>query len=341
MPASAAAFAAGEISEAHVRRLSPLAEGRTAECFTRDEALLVDQAKTLRWVDFCRALAYWEQLADPDGPEDKARDDDKARRVHLSTGLGGTGILDGRLTPVARVTVGVALDRIEQELFEQDWEQARAEHGDQATLAHITRTPAQRRHDALVEMAKRAFAAPEGARLPVPLVSVLVGYETFKGRVCELADKTVITPGIVASMLDEAQIERIIFDGPSRVVDLGRSRSFVGAARRALEVRDQGCTHPTGCDEPVWRCQGDHIQPHSQGGRTHPDNGQLRCGWHNRWRWAHGDPDDPDPPGDPPDADRHRNQPVAFLEHVRRRHRARILDDNEWWTVPAYEAGDR
>ena len=292
MPVTAEAFAAGEISLAHVRRLAVLAEGRTAELFTRDEALLVGDAKTLRWVEFCRAVAYWEQLADPDGPEDKAKNDEQARRVHLSAGLRGTGILDGLLTPIGRATVARALERIEQELFEADWAQARAEHGDNATLAHLHRTPAQRRHDALVLMARRAFAAPKSGRLPVPLVSVLVGYETFKGRVCELADNTVITPGTVASMLDDAQIERVVFDGPSRVTDLGRARSFVGAARRALEVRDQGCTHD-GCDEPPWRCQGDHILPWSQGGDTNPDNGQLHCGWHNRWRWNHSDPDPP------------------------------------------------
>jgi hypothetical protein len=64
------------------------------------------------------------------------------------------------------------------------------------------------------------------------LVSVLVGYETFRGRVCQLADGSVITPGTVASLLGEAWIERVVFYGPSRLVDLGQARRFVGAARR-------------------------------------------------------------------------------------------------------------
>ncbi len=73
-----------------------------------------------------------------------------------------------------------ALRRIEQELFEADWATARAEHGDAATACHLARTAAQRRHDALVEMARRAVTAAPDRKRPRPLVSVLVGYETFR-----------------------------------------------------------------------------------------------------------------------------------------------------------------
>lgn len=142
-------------------------------------------------------------------------------------------------------------------------------------------------------MARRAVTAPVDGKRPGPLISVLVGYETFAGRICELASGTVITPGTVAKLLDEAVIERIVFDGPSRVIDLGRARRFTGALRRALEVRDRGCTHHS-CDAPLERCQGDHIEAWTAGGATTVDNGQLRCGFHNRWRWTHPEPDPPD-----------------------------------------------
>lgn len=290
MPVTAQAFAAGDISERHASVLASLAGGGTADFFARDEAELVDDARLLSWADFCRAMEYWRQCADPDGAEKDAAHDATLRRVHLSPGLRGTGHLDGLLTSLGRTTVASALSRIEQELFEADWAAARAEHGDFATAGHLTRTPAQRRHDALVEMARRAVTAPAEGKRPQPLVSVLVGYETFRGRVCELSDRSVITPGTVASLLDEALIERVVFDGPSRVVDLGRARRFSGAVRRALDVLDRGCTH-AGCDMPAERCQGDHIQPWSRGGDTNLENGQLRCAFHNRWRWEHGDGD--------------------------------------------------
>ncbi|MGH2477758.1 MAG: DUF222 domain-containing protein, partial [Candidatus Limnocylindrales bacterium] len=319
----AQAFAAGDISERHASVLASLAGGRTAACFARDEAELVDDARCLTWPDFCRAVEYWRQCADPDGIEKDAAHDEALRRVHLSQGLRGTGHLDGLLTPPGRATLALALSRIEQELFDAELAAAWAEHGDAATSGHLTRTPAQRRHDALVEMAQRAVTAPAVGKRPQPLVSVLVGYETFKGRVCELADHTVITPGTVASLLDEALIERVVFDGPSRVVDLGRARRFTGAVRRALDVLDRGCTH-AGCDMPAERCQGDHIQPWSRGGDTNPENGQLRGAYRNRWRWAHGDGDPPaaTPQRPPPDADLERRK--AWLEAWRTRLRASV-----------------
>jgi hypothetical protein len=220
--------------------------------------------------------------------------------------------------------VASALSRIEQELFDADWAAARAEHGDAATAGHLPRTPAQRRHDALVEMARRAMAAPADGKRPRPLVSVLVGYETFRGRVCELADRTVVTPGTVASLLDEALIERVVFDGPSRVIDLGRARRFTGATRRALDVADRGCTHQ-GCDLAAERCQGDHIQPWSRGGPTDPDNGQLRCAYHNRWRWQHPDSGPPSPTLQRPRPDADLEQRRAWLEAWRARLRVSVL----------------
>ncbi|MGH9228510.1 MAG: HNH endonuclease signature motif containing protein, partial [Acidimicrobiales bacterium] len=168
---------------------------------------------------------------------------------------------------------------------------------------------------------RRAVTGPADGKRPAPLISVFVGYETFKGRICELADGTVVTPGTVASLLDEAWIERVVFDGPSRVIDLGRARRFTAGARRVLEVRDRGCGHG-GCDLPTARCQGDHVQPWAAGGATTPDNGQLRCGYHNRWRWDHPDPDPP------PDTD--RQQRIARLEKWRADLRAKALQDPDW-----------
>jgi hypothetical protein len=92
------------------------------------------------------------------------------------------------------------------------------------------------------------------------LVTIYCGYETFAGRILELADGTVLAPGTVAGLLDEALIERIVFDGPSRVIDVGEARLFTGALRRAIEVRDRHCTAP-GCHAPAQQCEVDHIVP--------------------------------------------------------------------------------
>jgi Rieske Fe-S protein len=260
--------------------------------------LCLDATRTLHWAGFVRSVSYWRQLAEPDEVEDGAARDEAHRRLHLSGGLDGTGLLDGMLTPVAHATVGAALDRIEGELFAADRAEARDRLGDLATAANLARTPAQRRHDALVEMAERATTAPADGLRPRPLVTVLVGLETFTGRVCELADGTVVAPGLVAGLLDRAVVERAVFDGPDRVLAVGQARLFTGAVRRAIEIRDRHCTHP-GCTVPAHRCDVDHIVPAAEGGPTSQANGRLLCPPHHRWRHRHTAADPPihDSPG--------------------------------------------
>jgi hypothetical protein len=63
-------------------------------------------------------------------------------------------------------------------------------------------------------------------------------------------------------------------------------RTFTGATRRAIEIRDRQCSHPY-CDRPARYCQIDHIKPYSQGGLTTQANGRLLCPRHNRWCFEH------------------------------------------------------
>ena len=138
-------------------------------------------------------------------------------------------------------------------------------------------------------MARRSAALPDGARLPVPLFTVLLGHDSLK-RTCELANGTVIAPGALVPWLSEFDLERIVFAGPSRVIDVGRrTRVFRGALRRAIEARDRTCFNET-CDVPAERCQVDHAVPHAAGGETTQDNGRLACKFHNLDRHRRGPP---------------------------------------------------
>jgi hypothetical protein len=234
LPVAEAGWLAGEVGEAQVAALVRARTPATQDALAGDEEMLVGEAKRLGFEAFTRVLAYWCQQADPDGVEADACRQREARRVHLSQSFGGMWFLDGLLDPISGAVVDNALRRIEQELFDADWAEARERLGDAATVADLGRTPAQRRADALVEMARRAGAVPQGARRPEPLFIVLVGYETFAGRMCELANGTVVSPGSLVGWLDEAWVERVVFDSPSRVID-------VGVARRAFHRR-----HPPG-----------------------------------------------------------------------------------------------
>jgi hypothetical protein len=284
LPHAEQAWLDGEIDSAHVALLAAARNERTALLMDSQEGWLVEQARQMRFSDFTKTLAYWLQRADPDGADDKADRQRDDRRFDLSQTFQGKWVGDLVLDPINGAIVSTTLKAIERELFQADWKEAKEQLRRDPLVTELRRTPKQRRADALVEMSIRARTAPTDGRRPAPLFSVLVGYETFAGRVCELAHGTVITPSTLVPWLDEAHIERIVFDGPSRVIDVGVTRRlFEGATRRAVEVLHGECFHDT-CETPAEDCDIDHELPWSLGGPTTQDNGRPACGFHNRQR---------------------------------------------------------
>jgi hypothetical protein len=295
LPAVESAWADGEIDRSHVTAMLGVRTARTQAAFVDHHRVLLDAARSVGFVDFRSACERWELLVDPDGAEQGADAGRAAREVHLHPSFGGMWFGKLTLDPISGEIVDTSLRLLERELFDADWAAARERLGREPTVLELDRTPAQRRADALVEMATRARTAPTDGRRPAPLFSVVVGYEVLRGPVLELFNRQVLTPGTAARWLTEADVERIVFDGPSRVIDVGaRRRFFRGALRRAIEVRDRTCFHPS-CDEAPRRAEIDHIDQVSRGGPTTQANGRVACGFHNRWRNAHPDTD-PDPP---------------------------------------------
>jgi hypothetical protein len=281
LPVAEEAWLAGDITGRHVALIDSKRNERTADAMERDESMLVDHARRLMFSSFQRSMAYWEQRADPDGVEVDAQRLYDERHLHLSQTWKSSWRTDGVLDPIGGSIVEGVLRKIEQELFEHDWAEAKARLGDAVTVADLSRTGAQRRADALVEMATRAATAPADGRRPEPLFTVLVGYETLEGRICELANGSVVTPGSLVPWLTEAIIERAVFTSPTRVEVSKKARLFTGATRRGMEIRDRTCTD---CDVPADQCQGDHTVPYGVGGETTQENGEMRCGFHNRLR---------------------------------------------------------
>jgi hypothetical protein len=294
LPLSAAAFSSGEIGVAQIDALAQAAAGPgrgTAEAFARDEALLVGHAKGMKFAPFRSILAYWTQLADPEGAEESDLERRARRDVYLTKSINDMYLGGMTLDPVSGAIVSKELVRLEQELFDADWAQAKAELGRDPKIHELCRTSAQRRADALVEMATRSASAPADARRPEPLFTVLVGYETLYGRISQLADGSVLSPTTLLPWMDGAWFERIIFRPGARAECSVTARFFTGATRRAIEVRDHdGCTHEY-CEEPAENCQIDHIVPYTQGGETTQEMGRVMCGFHNRLRNGREPPD--------------------------------------------------
>jgi hypothetical protein len=300
LPAVADAWAAGEIDRAHVTTLLGARNPRTATDFDQHgHLLLLEWARTVGFVNFKTACDRWSLVVDPDGAEQDAEEGRKAREVQLAQTFGGMWFGKLTLDPISGEIVDTTLRAIERELFEADWAEAKARLGRQPTILELSRTPGQRRADALVEMATRARTAPADGRRPAPLFTVVVGLDTLQGPILELFNRTVLTPGTAARHLTDADVERIVFGPKGRVLDVGPQRRFFrGALRRAIEVRDRTCFHPS-CDEVPQRLEIDHIHDVSKGGHTTQDNAEGGCGYHNRWKYHHPDADDADD-GEPP-----------------------------------------
>jgi hypothetical protein len=116
------------------------------------------------------------------------------------------------------------------------------------------RTAEQRRADALVELARRALdgGLPEigGVR---PHVTVVVDLPTLLGEqgapAAQLDRLGAICGETARRLACDAGVCRVITNGPSQILDAGRStRTVTPVQRRALAVRDGGCV---GCRAPV------------------------------------------------------------------------------------------
>ena len=108
------------------------------------------------------------------------------------------------------------------------------------------RTPAQRRLDALVEMAVRRHHQwrQHGGGRPRPLVTVAVGDHSFR-RLCELSDGTVVKPGELVPYVGDLDVNAILFNGPpTRSAVRRRARSAGCCAERSKFVTESANTLP-------------------------------------------------------------------------------------------------
>ncbi|MGI5525255.1 DUF222 domain-containing protein [Micromonospora sp. CA-259024] len=149
-----------------------------------------------------------------------------------------------------------------------------------------TRTPGQRRHDALADvcrLALRTGGLPEHGGEHAQIV-VTTGYDELTRQLSSGALDTGLrlTPETVRRLACDATILPAVLGGAGQVLDVGRQRRLVtGPLRRALVLRDRGCAFPS-CDRPPRWCDAHHIQHWADGGATNLANAVLLCGHHHR-----------------------------------------------------------
>ena len=154
------------------------------------------------------------------------------------------------------------------------------------------RSPAQRRHDALIELGRRQL---QSGQLPAtggvkPRIIITIPAQSLRDKTGagRLNDGYQLSPSLAAYLGCDAETNPCLLDESGAVIDLGRARRlFTGPARTALNIRDRGCAWP-GCDRPISWCEAHHILGWHQGGSTDQNNGDLLCGYHHR-QIEHGD----------------------------------------------------
>ena len=282
LPQTRAAFLAGEITGDHARVIYDACTAERADALRGVEAQLVDVGRRFT----ARQLLFVvKRICDAIDGDDGARDANEKydrRQVFLSPTLDGIGVLKGTLDPEGTEIVIQALD-------------ARMED-DPDTVAEKHRTRPQRRADAIVDICRLYLASIDDTdhanrRRGRPHVSAYIDLQLWEARdLGDLAERVrgdLETVGAVSSatlkrICCDAQVSRVITDGVSVPIDVGRmTRTIPDRLWRALVARDQHCTFP-GCDQPPRFCEAHHIEHWADGGPTDLANLKLLC-WRHHW----------------------------------------------------------
>jgi hypothetical protein len=271
MPVVRAAFHRGELDEPRVQLLAA-ARQANPELFAEAEGDLVDAFSGLSMKDFATAVDLWRQNTDLEAAEQDAQHLRDRRYLNVSPTLDNLVRIDGQFDPEAGQTLLTALRSITdpQQLDPTD-----------------TRTPGQRRADALTQMCADHLATGKnpisgGLR---PQVTVTASYETLLGLLdgtgCETEDCGLLSPETVRKMLCDASVIPVVLNGESLPLDVGRStRTIPPQIRIALNLRDKGCVIP-GCQSRPRYCDAHHIIHWLFGGDTELENLCLLCARHH------------------------------------------------------------
>jgi hypothetical protein len=183
--------------------------------------------------------------------------------------MNGMRRVDGWLTPLAGETLETALMALMPPPADDD-----------------TRTPRQRRHDALEDLARgfldSGHAPLSGGEKPHLMVMTdLDALQGVAGGTHETSNGDVLATDEVRRLGCDASISRIVLGPDSEILDVGRrTRVWPAAVRRAIVARDRHCT-ARGCERRSQWCDIHHIRHWADGGETNVGNGRLLCRFHH------------------------------------------------------------
>jgi hypothetical protein len=282
LPETAGAFGAGEISRHHAR---VIAAAHTPERATMIEAMEAQFANLARLTHAAQVRDEVKKIVDAFDGDGGAADDahqHALNKVTLSPTLAGRGVLNGSLDAELSRLAACAFDAEMQTLKRPGATRGLPERRAEALEAmcrrtldhHDDGTTRRRGHPHMIIVQDVNDLAAEHP----DLVATIRREATMFGR---------LSATTLERLCCDAKICRVLTDGPSEILDIGRlTRSVPPAIWNALVARDRHCTAP-GCDRSPEYCEAHHIWYWSLGGPTSLENLRLLCWYHHKQEHIH------------------------------------------------------
>jgi hypothetical protein len=273
LPAVAEAFACGEISARHATVITSACTPARAARMSALEELLVGIARAETPKGLGAAVGRVTDTLDGDGGAGAEEARYLRRRYHGSRSVDEmynvNALYDPESADIHERAISAEVERDQR--------------------AGDTRTPAQRRADAVTNLMRQSLnlGLVGTSRGAVPHVTYVVHVDanTTEEQVLinQMRSDRQQHGRLSAETLQRIQcdcdVTRIIMTGVSEILDVGRATRTVSAAQwKALVTRDRHC-QGKGCTQPPERCEAHHVRRWGDGGATNIENMKLYC-WH-------------------------------------------------------------
>ena len=256
----------GRLAGGQVQVIVANLNDRRTAIYLDHEPALITAVTGASITDTVAVLRRFTEIADALDSNDRLADEPE-RWTSLSRTLDQRGELRGSFDPASATVIDTALR-----------EAQRADHDDE------TRTPRQRRADALIDLCAYYLQRHQqtSKRRNRPHVELITTLEDLNaGRAGETIDGVIIGGPDLATWACDSILRRlVVIDG--HILDYGQAvRAVPLALFFAVRARDRHCRWP-GCDRTARHCDAHHVVPWWQGGPTDSTNTALFCRRHHR-----------------------------------------------------------
>jgi hypothetical protein len=267
LPATKAALANGDIGFQHVAVFARTAEHVGTAAVRKDEANLLQSARTMDPGQFLTVAKNFEHRVDAASALAEANRAYERRYLHIGEPRDGLVHLDGVLDAEGGATLRTALQPFMKPIKDD------------------VRSYGQRSVDALMELCRQDSGSKRDGSGPRPQLIIRATLETLAGTkgapAGELEGGGTVPAETVQRHACDSALSRITGQNELDHELNHTSRTLPAPTRRALESRDRHCVFP-GCSRPPIWCDGHHLVWWTRGGATALPNLALMCRPHHR-----------------------------------------------------------